>query len=154
MGTSAISSIYAALATDITPTPSSDVTVHVEAIGAVKDSLQADDLPLRKLQAFANESGSEMAFVSLGTTIIVTWKIVDRLYYRVATMGMGWQEFADELTLYAASYINQMRLKRSLTAQSHVTSIRFVPQIFTFPAGGNLSVAGVDVILTVDEVIA
>jgi hypothetical protein len=154
MGTSAIDAIYTALGSDIAPTPSTDITVHVEKYGAVRDTLQADDLPLRKLQAFANDSGGEMAFVSLGTTITVTWTIVDRLYYRIATMGMGWQEFADELTKYAASYINIMRLKRALTSQSHVTGISFKPQIFTFPEGGDTRVAGVDVILTIEEVIA
>lgn len=152
MGNSAIASIYAALYA-LAPTVSTDNMPTVQAYGSVNEFAHSDDLPMRKLQAFANESGSEFAFVALGTTATVRWTIVDRLFYRVPGQGRGWQEFADDLTTYAASYINILRTNRALTAQSHVVEATFTPRIFTFPEGGNTSIAGVDVVLTVEEVI-
>ena len=97
MGNSAIASIYAALAS-LAPTVSTDNMPFVQGYDTVTSAAHTDDLPMRKLQAFANESGAEFAHVALGTTANVTWTIVDRLLYRHAAQGRGWQEFADELT--------------------------------------------------------
>jgi hypothetical protein len=153
MGTSAITSIYSALA-GLAPTYDSDVTVRVQSIGKVNEFAHTDDLPMRKLQAFQNESGSEMAFLALGTTVTVTWTVVDRFLMRHANQGAGWEEFADELTLYCASYINILKSNRALTCGSHVENVSFRPGIFTFPEGSAKRIAGVDVILTISEVIS
>jgi hypothetical protein len=153
MGNSAITSIYSAIAA-LTPTVSSDHMPKVQAFGLVDEILNSDELPMRKLQAFSNESEGEMAFVALGHTIGVTWTIVDRFFYRIATQGTGWREFADELTKYCKSYIDILRTNRAPTSQSHVVSARFVPGVYTFPEGSNQKVAGVDAILTIDEVVS
>lgn len=153
MGNSAIASIYSAIAA-LTPTVSTDNMPTVQAYGAVNSTLHSDELPMRKLQAFANESEGEMAFVAMGHTAQVTWTIVDRFFYRFATQGKGWEDFADELTKYCASYINTLRTNRAPTLQSHVTGARFVPGVYVFPEGSNNRVAGVDVILSIDEVIS
>lgn len=150
MGNSAISSIYSAVA-GWAPTVSTDQMPSVQAYGSVDSPLHSDMLPVRKLQAFANESESEMAFVALGHTINVTWTISDRFYFRVADQGQGWADFADELTTYSASYINILRTNRAPTSQSHVLNARFVPSVFTLE---DKRVAGVDVILTIQEVIS
>lgn len=152
MANSAILNIYSALAA-LSPTPSSDVTVRVQAIGAVTSQLHTDDLPMRKLQAFANETEGTFSFVALGTTANVRWTIVDRFFYRIAVQGEGWEAFADELVKYAKSYIDILRTNRGLTSQSHVVEVSFRPFVTTFPDGGNTPVAGVDVVLTVEEVI-
>jgi hypothetical protein len=153
MGNSAITSIYSAIAS-LTPTVSSDHMPKVQGYAAVNESLNADELPVRKLQAFSNESEGEMAFVALGHTINVSWTVVDRFFYRIATMGTGWGEFSDELTKYCKSYIDILRTNRAPTSQSHVVSARFVPGVYTFPEGSNQRVAGVDVILTIEEVVS
>jgi Flp pilus assembly protein TadG len=150
MGNSAIASIYAAIAA-YEPTVSTDQMPSVQGYGSVDSPLYSDMLPVRKLQAFANESEGEMAFVALGHTIQVTWTIQDRFYFRFANQGAGWQDFADELTTYSASYINILRTNRAPTTQSHITGARFVPSVFTL---NDKRVAGVDVILTVQEVIS
>ena len=54
---------------------------------------------------------------------------------------------------YVASYVNILRTNRALTNQSHVVEASFVPGVFPFPEGSNNAIAGVDVILTVEEVI-
>lgn len=153
MGTSAILSIYSAIGS-LTPTHSSDVTPKVYTFDKVDNVLHADMLPMRKLQAFANESQGEMAFVALGKTIQVTWTIQDRFFYRIANMGEGWKNFADELTKYCKSYVDILKTNRAPTAQSHVVEARFVPDVFTYPEGSGTRVAGVDVILTIAEVIS
>lgn len=152
MGNSAILSIYSAIAA-LTPTVSSDQMPKVEAIGSVTEDINIDELPRRKLQAFANESDGEMAFVALGHTINVTWTVVDTFYYRFANQGAGWKEFADELTKYCKSYIDILRTNRAPTSQSHILSARFVPGIYNFPEGSENKLAGVQAILTIEEVI-
>jgi len=153
MGNSAIASIYGVVA-GWAPTPSSDIAVNVQAYGAANETIHSDMLPMRKIQAFANESEGEMAYIALGHTVNVVWTIKDRFYFRFATQGQGWVDFADELTAYSASYINTMRTNRAPTSQSHILNARFVPGIFTFPDGSDNRIAGVDVILTIEEVIA
>jgi len=151
VGSSQISSIYSAIAA-LAPTPAGGVTVNFQPIGSVTQTLHSDMLPMRKLQAFANDTGGDMAHIALGNTINVEWKIADRFFYRFANQGQGWEDFADDLVLYVASYINILRTNRSLgLAQAHITGVSFVPMIYDWHDGSKI--AGVDVILTVQEVI-
>lgn len=150
MGNSAIASIYSAVAA-LAPTPSSDYVVRVQAYGDVDSQLHTDLLPMRKLQAFANNSQGEFAFVALGRTVQVDWTIQDRFFFRFANQGQGWEDFADELTAYSKSYIDILKTNRAPTAQSHVTAARFVPNIFNWM---DKRVAGVDVILSISEIIS
>jgi hypothetical protein len=149
MGT-AINSIFTWVAA-LAPAVSSDAVnnVTVEGYANIRSTLQIDDLPLRKIMTFGDESESEYAYVALGNTVQVTWRIVDRYFHKFANTGQGWQDFSDELTKYTASYVNALQADRSPTTQSHVLSVRFVPQIFDFV---DKKVAGVDVILEIQEV--
>jgi hypothetical protein len=154
MGSSQIAAIYSALAA-LAPTPSTDTVVRVQGYGSVTSQVHTDDLPMRKLQAFANESGAEFAFVALGKTVQTTWTVVDRFLYRHATQGEGWEAFSDDLTSYSASYVGLLKANRALgLPQVHVVEARFVPGIFSVPEGAGNRIAGVDVILTIAEVIS
>jgi hypothetical protein len=146
---SAIDEIFIAIAA-WTPTYDSDVSVNVRSVEEMADTLNAGDLPMRMLLIPGENQDASLSFVSLGKTMSVEWELLDRLYLRVPSHGRGLQDFTADLIAYVKSYVTVIQNNRAPTSQSHVKYVRFEPGIFPW---GNNQYAGVDVRLTIEEII-
>lgn len=150
MADSQIESIYDAIVA-WTPIFDTDVSVGVRDIDQLKETLHADDCPVRMLSVTTADIGGEFAFIALGKTNTVTWSINDRLYLKGAGLAKGIESFSANLIKYTASYVGQIRDNRAPTSQSHVVSASFNPGVFEWSGE---KFAGLDVFLTIEEVIS
>jgi len=132
----------------MTPSYDSDIAVSVRDVDQLKDTLQISDCPVRMLLVVDPDQYHEMAFIAMGKTAKVTWKIVDRLFIKEATLGQGMAEWSDLLFAYTASYIEQARSNRGIDSQATIVDVSFRPEVMEW---GTNTWAVVDAILTVEE---
>ena len=132
----------------LAPSYDSDVAISVRNVDQLKDTLQISDCPVRMLLVVDPDQYHEMAFVAMGKTAKVTWKIVDRLFIREATLGQGVAEWSDLLFTYTASYIEQVRSHRGIDRQATIVDVSFRPEVMEW---GDGHWAVVDAVLTIEE---
>jgi len=130
----------------------SDVTIPVWDYDEVSANLSADTCPVRVLMVGGTDTatGEEMAFVGIGVTVSVRWRLLDRLYLKALPLGRGIEEASPNIIKYIAAYVDAARMARGITVQSHLASLSFRPSVQEW---GATQFYCIDVDLVIEEYI-
>jgi hypothetical protein len=149
--TSAIDSIYDAIA-GWSVYYDSDLPPTVHEVQGLRDYTGTPEMPVRILSNISPEGEAAGTFVALGKTQRIDWTISDLLLIRPTSLGGSLRNSAPQIQTYIVDYIDAVKADRSPTNQSWVESMTFTPG--TYEYGDNVSYYGVNVILTVSEIIS
>lgn len=130
---SVIRSVYSTLATKAVTV--GGITPQVFDLDKLPNAIQRTELPCRLLTPMAPRGEArEFDFIALGKLANLTWQITDLLLWRSAGSGIGLEDIAETLVLYAASYLEMLRQNRSMgQSQVHITGAKFTYGVFAWP---------------------
>jgi hypothetical protein len=125
----------------------SDVTVLVRNYNAIKETMPSAGTPCRVLQPLTSP-GDPFAFIALGKTNKITWKIEDTCYIKPVAQGDGIKSEGAHIVQYAQAYRTAMQDNRSPTAASHIVGGSITPGVYDW---NGVSYFGVKCIVQVEE---
>jgi hypothetical protein len=129
-----------------TPTFDSDVTIKVWNYNQIKETLPSAGTPIRILQPLL--SPGDFAFIALGKTNKVTWKIVDLLLIKPVAQGDGIKSESAHIVDYCDSYREAMYSNRAPTGGSHILSATMEPGVYPW---NNIEYFGVKCTVSVED---
>lgn len=113
------------------------------------------ELPVRLLLPVSALEGTNTEFITYCNTMTATWRVTDLMLFRPLAQGMGLQDAAEDLVLYAAAYTAALPgLRYALRDDENtfdLTSTTMQPGVFEFPRGSGTRYLGVECALTFTE---
>jgi hypothetical protein len=130
---SVIRSIYSTLATKAVTV--GGITPRVFDLDKLPNQVQRTELPCRLLLPLGPRGEArEFDFVAMGKTATMTWQVTDLMLWRAAGSGIGLEDIAETLVLYAAAYLEMLRQNRSMgQTQVHITGAKTTYGTFAYP---------------------
>ena len=146
-------SALAALSVTVTGSASfGTVTPKVFDLSAAPNNLEHAKLPARLMQIVEGGEGRDFHFVwGNSDTAIVTWHLVDRLYWREADSGLGLQSHAPDLAKYIDAYVVMLQGFHEPTTNSRVVAVAILPGVYEYPTGSGVFYAGVECTLDIEQ---
>ena len=129
-----------------TPTFDSDVTPKVWNYNQIKATLPSAATPIRILSAI--ETPGEFAFIALGKTNKVAWRLVDLLLIRPVVQGDGIKSESAHFVQYADSYRQAMYDHRAVTSSAIVSSATIEPGVYPW---NDVQYFGVKCTMTIED---
>lgn len=151
---SQLRAIYAAIAG--MPVRYNSAIVTAYDLAALPNQVPATNLPVRLLLPLESRGeGRGVNYVSLGTPAVVTvdWKLVDLMLALPISQGSGIQDVAPLLVDYKAEYLEHVRNNKRIAHVANITSVAMEMAAFTYPASSRTAYFGVEVTLTIKEIV-
>lgn len=130
-------------------------TPSVYALENSPNTLWTANVPCRLLLPVASQSKSRsLNYLTLsGTTRTVVWQITDLMLWQAQAQGRGLDQVSGALVEYAAAYIAAVSGKQAFAARTTLEDVTLEPGIFNYPLRSELWWYGVEVVLTLKEII-
>jgi len=150
--------LYTALAAvDVTfaKEDTASITVSAFDVSAIPNSIPSEILPARfLLPVNGRGEGLEAVWMAANVTSAeIVWEITDLMLWQPVAQGRGLIDVAADLTRYIDDFELTFRAQRLITSGFDIMTMRFTPDVFDFPAGGDTSYFGVETIMTIREII-
>jgi hypothetical protein len=131
------------------------VVPRIWNLSDLKASLPASESPARLLLPFGTRTeGRAFNVMSVtGRRGTVTWQITDLLLWKSVQLGMGIGEDAPNLGLYMMNYLNTVPDHLRIAENALIEGVALDPGVFNYPTGSKEWWRGVDVTLTIKEII-
>jgi len=153
---SAIESIYSAIADYAVPIASKGISLTARKQNEFPNRIDTANLPIRLLMSFSAGVGNSTAQAQhLGVSPItqMTWTITDVALFATTSSGIGLAEHLPLLMEYAAAYVDLPLSQRSpVTGKSIIlTGFSIAPNVIEYPLFSNVNYYGVTCELTYTE---
>lgn len=155
MGYSELSAALAAEAIELKLNEMDTLSLRGCALPKALIAPSSAHLPLRMMlpPGVAAKAMTGMEYLNFDNRLVVTWQIAELMLYSTPTRGGGIGEVWSVLTQYIDRYIAHFSALRELTATSEIISYDPAVDVFNWPKGSDYHYHGVQMVVTVKEVL-